>query len=88
MRLWSVASADLLATLQGHIGSVQTVAFSGDGGELLTASQNGTLIRWNTTSHKMIGGPVAVHDALTLSAVYSPDGQLIVSGSLDKSVRV
>ena len=42
-RVWNAASGQLLATLQGHTGRVESAVFSPDGRRILTAS-------WDTTA--------------------------------------
>jgi WD40 repeat protein len=41
-RVWNVATGKLLATLEGHTGSVQQAAFSADGQRIVTASGDKT----------------------------------------------
>lgn len=88
VRLWNGETLSEIAVLKGHTNSVYSVAFPGDDSELLSADGYGTMARWNATSHQMIGGPIAAHEAPINTAAYSPDGQLIASGSGDGSIRV
>ena len=86
MRLWSVASADHLATLQGHIGSVQTVTFSSDGNILASGSNDFTIRLWDVTT----GNQLSVfrgHGGYVKSVAFSPDGKTLVSGADDGTVR-
>lgn len=50
VHLWDGATLDEVAVLGRHSSYVLSVTFSGDGSELLSASHDGTVIRWNTTS--------------------------------------
>ena len=55
VRLWEAASGRPLATLQGHTGSVCSVALSGDGRLVASGSLDGTVRLWEAES----GRPLA-----------------------------
>ncbi|KAI9358553.1 WD40-repeat-containing domain protein, partial [Zopfochytrium polystomum] len=90
VRVWVAATGDLLAALDGHAGSVNAVGFSPDREVLLSGSDDGSLGMWELISG---GGSFArmhrleIHYAV-LSAAFSPDGQYVVAGSFDKTVRI
>lgn len=47
VRIWSVASGDVVADLAGHAGAVTTAEFTTDGRQLVSGSVDGTLILWD-----------------------------------------
>lgn len=81
VRVWNAADGHLLQTLRGHASIVTDVVFSSDGRRLLSASRDGTARVWNAGdgTHELTlispdGGEVE-------AAVFSPDGELVATGS-------
>ena len=50
IRVWKIASGQLLRTLQGHTGLVYSVALNRDGETLASGSYDGTIKLWNIDS--------------------------------------
>jgi WD40 repeat protein/tRNA A-37 threonylcarbamoyl transferase component Bud32 len=86
VRLWDVATGNLLKTLTGHAGLVSSVAFSPDGTMLVSASADRTLRLWDVGSGELIGQPMEGHTGAVYVAVFSPDGRMIASAGDDGTV--
>jgi WD40 repeat protein len=74
-------------SLDGHNASVQAVAFSPDGAQVVSCSNDYTIRLW----HVRTGQQLAVlsgHTSDVESVAYSPNGNYIASGSGDISVRL
>ena len=75
------------ATLEGHAGPVDSVAFSSDEATLATGSWDGTVKLWDVATQQNIAtlGPRGdtVH-----SVAFSPDGTTLASGSWDGTVEL
>ena len=48
--IWHTATGTLLASCHGHRGDATAVAFSPDGGTLVSAGFDGTLLAWDVAT--------------------------------------
>ncbi|HEX4865074.1 MAG TPA: WD40 repeat domain-containing protein, partial [Acidimicrobiales bacterium] len=73
--------------LTGHIGSVESLAFSPERSRLATGSSDTTVRMWDLSSpaeSTVLRG----HRDSVFSVAFSPNGRTLASGSRDKTVRV
>jgi WD40 repeat protein/predicted Ser/Thr protein kinase len=85
-RVWSVADGTLLHTLVGHADVVWDAEF-GPGDRVITVSTDKTVRVWSLGSDNP---PIVLsgHEAGLVSLAVSPDGERIVSGSVDGSAKL
>lgn len=73
--------------LSGHFGKVQAAHWSRSGEQIVTASQDSTLVVWNAMTAKKTAW-VLLASAWPLTCAFSPSGNLIASGGLDNTCTV
>jgi WD40 repeat protein len=72
---------------RGHVGRVLGLAFSPDGGQLLTWGQDTTVRLWDAKTRQELH-LLGKHEGGVNSAAFSADGSRIVSGGEDGTIRV
>ena len=80
-------SGQLLHTLIGHFAPLNGIAFSADGTQLATASQDGTAIIWDTASGRQLL-VLRGHSGPVLDVAFSPDGKSVATASDDATARI
>ena len=82
VRLWDVATREIIATLEGHKGRVNSVIFSPDGKTLASGSDDEMVKLWDVATRTNIA-TLEGHRSSVRSVAFSPDGSILVSGSED-----
>ncbi len=86
VKLWDVASGQLLRTFEGHQHSVNSVAFD-PGGTLASASNDAVVKVWAAASGRLIH-TLEGHQGWVGSLAFAPQGGTLASGSGDKTVKL
>jgi WD40 repeat protein len=73
--------------LEGHTGTVYSVAFSSDGSRIVSGSYDHTVRIWDTVSGA-VQRTLEGHTSAVYSVAFSSNGSRIVSGSDDYTVRI
>ena len=82
MLLWNLDTGEQSATLEGHEGSIQVLAFSPDGGRLASALDDGTVRVWDLSRI----APAPRHrDHGAGSIDFSADGSRMLTSSRDEA---
>ena len=85
--LWDTRSHELLRTFEGHIGLVAAVAFSPDGGQILTGGWDNTARLWNVSTGQEVGR-FDGHGDYVACVAFSPDGRHVLTASWDGTTRL
>jgi WD40 repeat protein len=74
--------------LEGHHGSVMTVAFSPDGKRVATGSFDNTVIVWDAETGLPISKPMRHRGPFWYAVAFSKDGRTVVTGCDDATSRI
>lgn len=101
IRLLSALSGAAVAVLRGHKATVRGIAFSPDGGKLVSASSDGTVGLWDVASGNRIRcfgldvQPAQIVEDIQEESTFnpsciaiSPDGQQIAVGDFDEKIHL
>jgi WD40 repeat protein/tRNA A-37 threonylcarbamoyl transferase component Bud32 len=87
VKVLDVATAREILILKGHEDDVLGIAFSPDGGRIVTASFDGKVKVWDAASGRELL-TLDQHETSVAGVAFSPDGRQIASASDDGTVRV
>ncbi|WYZ35383.1 hypothetical protein EsH8_X_000030 [Colletotrichum jinshuiense] len=87
VKLWDVVTGQCQQTLEGHSNWVNSVAFSPDGRQLASASDDETVKLWDVVTGQC-QQTLEGHSDLVNSVAFSPDGRQLASASNDETVKL
>jgi WD40 repeat protein len=84
--VWDAANGEAIATLQGHVNQVTSVAFWLDGLHIISGSYDRRVRVWDTKTGKATTVP-CLHERWIRSVSVSSDGSYIIFRTSDGKVR-
>ena len=87
VKLWDVATQELVATLSGHTNVVTAVSCSPDGKTMASSSRDGTVKLWDRHTHEELA-TIRGHGGSVVDVAFSPDGQTLASAGRDHKVKL
>jgi len=85
--IWNLITGRQLFTLTGHSNSVNAVAVTPDGKQVISASDDNTLKVWDLSSREVIANFTGHSNSVNAVAV-TPDGKQVISVSDDNTLKV
>ncbi len=88
VEVWDIENRKALSETQAHNNEITNIRFNGKRQQMATASRDGTLKLWETDD--MTIPPVTLNDngGLVMAIEFSPDGQMIISGSYEENINL
>lgn len=87
IRLWEVASGQLIDTYTSHSDFVWEMAFSSDGTLLASASWDKTVGIWDTRTGRVVHR-LSGHSGRVRAVAFAPDGSVVASAGEDRTIRL
>lgn len=87
VNIWSGATGEALASLEGHEETVSMVAWTSDGSRLATASEDGKVMLWNTATGETLAA-LEGHTKGISALAWTTDGTRLATASHDKTARL
>ena len=88
IQVWDAGTGDRIYEFKEHIDSVQTVHFSRNRTELISASLDKTAILWSLVGEGGKLHPPIEHEAPVYAAKFSPDGNTFATSSADRLIQL
>ncbi len=82
IRIWDPATGREIRALQGHVGSIHSVAFSHDGTRLASAGADGNVRIWDPVSGDLLS-ELKGHSGAVFAVAFSPDGSRLATAGAD-----
>ncbi len=87
VKIWDLATKQVVATINGHKDCIYAVAFSPDGKTVATASYDKLIYLWDAQTGQLVKTLKDHIDAIYALA-FSPDGTRLLSAGADRTLKV
>jgi len=87
IEVWDTGKRELVSSIVEHVGWVESVSFSCDQTLLAYTSDNSSYL-WDVENRKGIDFPLNGHEEPVKTISFSPNGNLLASGSMDHKIKL
>jgi WD40 repeat protein len=87
VKIWNLETTEELLTLEGHYGSINTVAITVDGKKVISGSDDQNIRQWNLETGEELLTLQGHHGSVNTLAV-TRDGNRLISGGGDQTIKV
>lgn len=87
IRIWNVETGEPLRRIDWHAGTICGIITSPDGTRFATASRDHFMAVWDLNTGERVGESLRGHSDGVKNAIYTPDGETIISVSDDSTLR-
>jgi WD40 repeat protein len=87
IKLWDARTFEPVATLRGHLGGVNSLAFRPDGKRLASAGNDAVIRVWDVAQRRPVLTLRGHTDAI-YTVAFSPDGRSLASRGWDGTVKI
>ncbi|MBN2861999.1 MAG: hypothetical protein JXN62_02480, partial [Bacteroidales bacterium] len=85
LEVWDISARKRISEVKAHKSEVNDIRFNSKLSQIATASNDGTLKLWNSSDFTALPVVFDDNEGIVVSIEFSPDGQVIVSGTSGKS---
>lgn len=86
VRIWDFETGEVIHELAGHTETVEGVAFSPDGSQIISGAWDGQLILWDVDSGEEIRRYTTADDLNYTNVIFTPDGTQFVSSATNGTI--
>ena len=86
-RIWDASTGRLRRELAGHLTCVNQIVFNGDGTKMASASDDNSVILWDTAKLVVLFR-VSGHRGGIMYVAFSPDGKQIATSGFDGQIKL
>jgi WD40 repeat protein len=85
MEIWDIDKKEKLSGIQAHTSEINDIRFNSKLSQMATAGSDGKLNLWDTRDLTALPVSFGDNEGFVMTAGFSPDGQMIISGTFEGS---